>query len=505
MGKKSKRQDVVVENGVMPLVEFKYADPLFHLVAHPEQAMIVSGLATGHILCHRYDPAVLQESLDKKRSVESAKKKESGEDTKAKRFWTVVRVDTKDSEPSADGVELVWKTKRHKGSVRAVCTDATGEYLYSIGTDNVLKKAEFQTGKVVKKKSIEGGSKVTKLVKSLTHDFLVMGDEDGTITVLDSNDLSTKNVLEKIHGGDAINDIFQFCKRSVYKYISLGQTTLAYWDTREPKEKEPPKKKKNIGEEDTDLSNILMSDDQEDEIICGAFVDPEEGDVLACGMGEGILTIWKPKKNDLEDQLSRVKVAKGESIDSIIPTLQDDNCVWCGCSNGLIYKVDCKRGKVLEARKHSSLDEVNFLDLDFEFRVISGGMDKVKIWELPKTEEHELSSDNSNNEVSSDDESLDEAESGSESDSDMDSDSDSDMDSESDPENNSDLDSEQEQQEDGKDDREALWKELDLPTDESEPEEEKKKRPAPKQQKKKNLKKQKTNNPSHGITKFEGL
>lgn len=49
------------------------------------------------------------------------------------------------------GVETLWKTKRHKGSVRAICFDAKGDSIFSIGTDNILKKADAMTGKVTKR------------------------------------------------------------------------------------------------------------------------------------------------------------------------------------------------------------------------------------------------------------------------------------------------------------------------------------------------------------------
>lgn len=264
--------------------------------------------------------------------------------------------------------------------------DADGQFVYSIGTDNVLKKAVTETGKVVKKLTLKDHkAKITKMVKATAHPFLLLGDEDGNVMMLNSETLELKNTIKKIHNGDAINDIFHFDKRSIYKFISLGQTTLAYWDARESNASDF----QIAPDDDETKRKVLLSDDQEDEILCGTFVDSQVGDTIVCGMGEGILTVWKPEKNDLEDQLSRIKISKGESVDCIVPTLQDDNCVWCGCSNGNIYKVDAKRGKIVEIRNHSKYDEVTFLDLDCDYRVISGGMDKLKIWEFVAADEEE--------------------------------------------------------------------------------------------------------------------
>ena len=224
----------------------------------------------------------------------------------------------------------------------------------------------------------EDKNKYTKLVKSQKHPVLLLGDEGGNISVLNSETLEVKNSIKKIHNGDAINDIFQFVGKSLYRFISLGQTTLAYWDSRESNESDF-----SIPADDEETKRkVFISDDQEDEILCGTFVNPDDGDVLVCGMGEGVLTVWKPKRNNLVDQLTRIPICKGESIDCIISSFQDDNCVYCGCSNGNVYKVDVKMGKVVEIRKHSSLDEVTFIDLDCEYRLMSGGMDKVKLWEF---------------------------------------------------------------------------------------------------------------------------
>ncbi|CCE64817.1 hypothetical protein TPHA_0I03160 [Tetrapisispora phaffii CBS 4417] len=365
-------------SSALPIVEFKHKDPLFQVACHPEKPIVVSGTATGYIFCHQYDATVLQEAVDRRRksATDDSTKKDKNE-----KFWAVVEVPSEDTEDIA-GIKLLWKTKRHKESVRGIALDSDGKYMYSVSSDNVLKKSETETGKVLKKITLSEqpkDAKFTKIVKSSTHPFLVLGDEVGNVLVLDSETLQEKNKLIDIHDGkDAINDIFHFSRRSAYKFISLGQTTLGYWDARESNQSD-----KKILPDDTDSKRmVLLSDDQEDEILCGTFVDPEVGDTIVCGMGEGLLTVWKPEKNGLEDQLTRIKIAADESIDCIIPTLQDDNCIWCGCSNGKIYKANAKSGKVIEIRKHSNLDEVAFLDLDCEYRVISGGMDSVKIWEL---------------------------------------------------------------------------------------------------------------------------
>lgn len=407
MGKKKVKnsQDLSsLASNKSPVLELKFNEPLFALACHPEQALLFSGLSTGHILCHRYEPDALQKRM--KKNEHAAAKAKEGEPAENKKFWTVVEA-REDGSSNTEGFELVWKTKRHKGSVRSICLDADGTHIYSIGADCVLKKANSQTGKVVKKTQVsqDTGVKFTKIVKSATHPFLLLGDESGNVIVLNSETLELKNTIRGIHNGDAINDIFHFTGKSVHKFVSLGQTTLAYWDARESNEGDM-----QIPADDLDAKRkVRLSEDQEDEILCGTFLDPQDGETLICGMGEGILTIWKPKKNDLVDQISRIKVKKDESLDCMISTLQDDSCVWVGCSDGHLYRVNVKTSKVVEIRKHSGLDEVLFLDLDSEYRLVSGGMDKVKIWESSASDDDdreqqaEIDSDSSASEMGSDD------------------------------------------------------------------------------------------------------
>lgn len=358
-----------------PILEFTYSEPLFDVVSHPQQPIIISGLSNGYMFCHKYDPDILKSTIEE--NIKNNAALTPAEKSKSK-VWQVVNVTS--YETVVPGIELLWKTRRHKGSVRSICFNSDGTHVYSIGTDGILKKADTLTGKVINKCTLSEKSKIkyTKLVKSTSHPFLLLGDEEGNVTIIDEEKLTVKNVIKKIHNGDSINDIFQFIGKSIYKFISLGQTTLAYWDSRESNDEDPESTLDNAKHK----RKIFLSDDQEDEILCGTFVDPKNGDNIVCGMGEGILTLWKPKKNNLTDQVTRIKICKGESIDCIISTLQDDMCVWCGSSDGNIYKVDIALGKICEVRRHSEFDEVSFLDLDYDYRVVSGGMDMVKIWDL---------------------------------------------------------------------------------------------------------------------------
>lgn len=394
MGKRSRsKKGATVELACLgePLAELRFTEPLFQMALHPTKPIILSGLATGFVYCHSYDAGKLQETVNEN-------KKKVIVEGENKPFWTSIDVEKQET---TDAITLMWRTRRHKGSVRCLCLDPEGEYVYSVGTDNVLKKAVTGTGKVVKKTSFKDQKlKFTKMIRSPTHAYLLLGDEDGNVMVLNSDTLELTNKVHKIHGGDAINDIFQFAKRSVHKYISVGQTTMGYWDARESNESDL-----QIPDDDEDAKRkVLLSDDQEDEILCGTFVDPEAGDTIVCGMGEGVLTVWKPQKNDLEDQVNRIKICPNESIDCIVPTLQDDNGVWCGGSSGNLYRADVKGGRVVEVRRHSDIDEVTFLDLDYEYRVVSGGMDKIVLWHSVSEDEDQKENESSDEDQSNEEE-----------------------------------------------------------------------------------------------------
>lgn len=56
-----------------------------------------------------------------------------------------------DTGHSGGAVVLLWKTKRHKGSCRALAFSVDGKYLISAGSEGIVKAASTETGKVVSK------------------------------------------------------------------------------------------------------------------------------------------------------------------------------------------------------------------------------------------------------------------------------------------------------------------------------------------------------------------
>lgn len=406
------------ESFVPPIAEINYVDPLFTVAAHPTKPIMMAGLGTGHLFCHSYDADQLEESLQEEKEKGELNEKDS---TKApvssikKKWWPVM--DSLAISSTGD-ISTNWSTKRHKGSCRSVIFDilggSTGDFVYSVGTDHVIKRASTETGKVTAKTLVqfEDNDAITNMCLSNTHPFLLTGTENGHVMVFDSNELSSKKLkfkLPNVHE-DAINKILPMPAVSAYHYLTLGSTTLAHIDIR-----------KGI---------ITQSDDQSDELLSMCFatdsVNANKNDTVLVSHGEGIVTLWRNSNNGLADQISRVKVNKNASIDAIIPTMNEGeedlkDSVWCGDSEGILHRVNFKKGRVVETRVHSSvmgklggMDEVGGLDIDYDYRLISSGMEGLKIWSGQSEKDHD-SLDGDEADSDSDRDSSDDMDSGSDS------------------------------------------------------------------------------------------
>ncbi|RCK63049.1 WD repeat-containing protein JIP5 [Candida viswanathii] len=405
----------VLESSVSPILEVNYADPLFTAAAHPTKPILISGQVTGHVYCNTYDAEKLEEQTRAKREEYNQLEKEAYSKGKIphvnksvsqlkSKWWTVI-LDNSEIPKDGDLITTNWKTKRHKGACRHAIFEplenSVGEFIYTCGTDNIIKKAATETGKVLGKVDVltdysNAKDALTKLCHSTTHPFLLSGTEDGHVLVYDSSNLNTNKLKFKVDlaHDDSINHILAMPAVSAYHYLTLGSTTLSHIDIR-----------KGI---------ITQSDDQEDELLAMCYPSTEiseQNDTVLVTHGEGIISVWKNSKNKLMDQLTRVKVNKTASIDAIVPTMNVDdeslaNSVWCGDSEGLLHRVNYKSGKVVETRLHSvtrgkygAVDEVGILDIDYDYRLISAGMDTLKIWSNTEVDDEEASDDDDSDDV----------------------------------------------------------------------------------------------------------
>jgi WD40 repeat protein len=100
---------------------------LFAQAIHPEEPVVAAGLSSGHVQVYRL-PAGANDDDDDDATLAS----ESG----------------------FGHIDSVWKTRRHKGSCRALGYSVDGAHLYSAGTDGLVKIADSETGQVVAKIAI---------------------------------------------------------------------------------------------------------------------------------------------------------------------------------------------------------------------------------------------------------------------------------------------------------------------------------------------------------------
>lgn len=310
-------------SGVMPLLmlEFGVDEPLFCMCFHPEKPQFLLGFATGQVLCYSYVPL----------------------------------------EPSSECVpQLLWSTKRHKGSCRAIAYDESGNCAISCGSDGVVKKFDSQTGKVSKKTNIS--QPISALC--VNEEYIAIGDEMGRVTILNFS-LKTHRVYD-LDGIDSISAICALIGVNKHNFAVSGDMHVFRIDAR----------KEDI---------FSKSEDQEDDILCGCIASDTRS---AWGMTEGVLTIWNNK--GLMDQQQRIKLSKEGSIDSVLAGENDDEAI-VGTSDGWVYHVDLTSAKVINKAKHNPADgedEVILLDYDFEYRLVSGSMSFLRIWNPAELEQN---------------------------------------------------------------------------------------------------------------------
>lgn len=105
---------------------------VFAQAIHPTQPIFSVGLASGHVQTFRLPPI--------------------GEAPQANGPTSSIRsTGRRLSETGFDTIDIVWQTRRHKGSCRALAFGTDGKTLYSAGTDGIVKVAETETGRATSK------------------------------------------------------------------------------------------------------------------------------------------------------------------------------------------------------------------------------------------------------------------------------------------------------------------------------------------------------------------
>lgn len=201
---------------------------LITLASHPFEPLFVVGLASGHIQAFRLPtpssthhasstnlsngesfspprkrPGNATAQVTFSDEIISTPHKASEQRSKPRRS-SLLRSSSSPSPTSGCGmIETVWKTRRHKGSCRALVFSSDGKTLFSAGTDGIIKAADSATGHVIGKALVPGNHIRRRKSKSAVHPSrllalsprcLVLGDDEGGIHEYELHEVSLNSV-----------------------------------------------------------------------------------------------------------------------------------------------------------------------------------------------------------------------------------------------------------------------------------------------------------------------
>ncbi|KAF7553951.1 hypothetical protein G7Z17_g3280 [Cylindrodendrum hubeiense] len=360
---------------------------VFATALHPTEPLLTVGLSSGHVETFRLPPG------------------NSSDDS--------VDGDTSVLSDGKGMIDTIWRTRRHKGSCRAVVYAHDGAAMFSAGTDSVVKHFDSATGRVISKLAIPSTTTMPDaptLLHALNPQSLLLATDSGALHIIDLRDGAPGKKPAQTHfpHADYVSSVTPLppTKDSTSgfpkQWVSTGGTTVAVTDVRR--------------------GVLVRSEDQEDELLTSCFVsgmgpkkNPNNG-ILAIGSGSGVLTLWD--KGAWDDQQERIivdgdKKGNGESIDAVVMVPQElgiGKKVVCGVGDGSLRVVDLLRREVDVSinLRHDHMESVVSLAFDSEHRLISAGGKTVKLWE----ELSELQANDSDEDEGSDEESEEEEQSG---------------------------------------------------------------------------------------------
>ncbi|KAJ4293067.1 WD repeat-containing protein jip5 [Kalmusia sp. IMI 367209] len=344
---------------------------LFTQAIHPQVPVLSVGLSSGHVHSYRL-PA-------------DASPDDDGDGTLG-------------SQSGFGHIETAWKTRRHKGSCRALSFAVDGTQLYSAGTDGIVKAADALTGNVVAKIAVPLDPYAVEpqlpipltrpsLIHALSPQTLLLATDSSALHLYDLRDLGPKASPkpQQTHHphDDYISSLTPLPPSAAStsgfskQWVSTGGTTLAVTDLRR--------------------GVMVRSEDQEEELLCSVMVSglskkgSSVGEKVVVGGGNGVLTLWE--RGVWDDQDERITVDKtpggGESLDTmaLLPpgVGPGGKVVAVGLGNGALRFVKIGANQIIAELSHDELEKEAVVGLGFDVtgRMISGGGKMVKVWGEP--------------------------------------------------------------------------------------------------------------------------
>lgn len=267
----------------------------------------------------------------------------------------------------------------------------------SIGTDGIVKVADPETGKVLKKwacpKTNSGKYIHGTALLAVGEKAMLVGTEDGNVYELNpmTGFTGKKWIIEE---SDTVSGMLGLPGKEgggIRHVVVVGGPVLAVINCKK------------------DGEIVKVSEHQEDDILSVAFCPEWPGKMnqrLLTGMGEGVAAVWV--RGEWEDQMERIKVSTGkeeESVDSAL-YMEDMGLVF-GLGNGKIKvaKVPGNKWKGEIIHDESGEDSVVVLDQDCYGRLVSACGETVKIWvdeSEPKDSDEDMSDADSDSDKGSD-------------------------------------------------------------------------------------------------------
>lgn len=364
---------------------------LFTQALHPNKPLLTIGLASGHVQTYRLPSTTEQESC---LSSELQPRRESINGTSS--ILSQRRRSSTASENGLGSIDTIWKTRRHKGSCRALTYAPDGNTCYSGGTDGLIKAFDAESGRVTSKIAVpvppssDEDIDAPTVLHVLTPRHLIVTTDSGALHIYDLEDSGkaispTPSHTHHPHGAEHVNAIVPIPpgkgSTSGYpkQFITVGSTTLSVVDIR-----------KGV---------VATSEDQEVELSSVTLLEglksggTSVGSKVLIGQADGVISLFERGVwGDLDERL--VADREGASIDALcevpvdfLPVMgklkMNEKIVAAGLDDGRVRFVRVGRNAVIYEwdLKHDEMEGVISILFDqTENRMITGGGQTVKIW-----------------------------------------------------------------------------------------------------------------------------